>query len=70
MPAELLWPAGTVKWPDGKSVETAMVLNDDGKSYSVRLGPFKTAGVKIESINFVFHYADGSWGSDRQISIK
>lgn len=71
MPPESIWPAGTEKWPDGKSVETVMTPAGDGKTYSVRLGPFPAGagGSAVGSIDFVFHYSDGSWGSDRKITI-
>jgi len=70
IPAESLWPSGTVKWSDGKAVETLLVQSEDGKSYRAKLGPFGKSGAPVEAVNFVFHNADGTWGSDKIISIK
>ncbi len=70
MPEESLWPAGTVKWSDGKAVETLLVPSDDGKSYCAKLGPFNKAAIAVNAVNFVFHNSDGTWGSDKTINIK
>ncbi len=70
MPPESLWPAGTVKWNDGKAVETLLVPSQDGKSHFIKLGPFNNENGAVSALNFVFHNADGSWGSDKTINIK
>ncbi|MCA9516706.1 MAG: hypothetical protein KC635_17310, partial [Myxococcales bacterium] len=55
-PDEGLWPAGTTLWSDGKAVETP--LSPCGDLYCATLGPL---GAGVTLLDFVFHYADGSW---------
>ncbi|MBI4870592.1 MAG: hypothetical protein HY814_03395 [Candidatus Riflebacteria bacterium] len=65
-PPKALWPPQTQAWPDGKAVETPMTASV-GATHVVTLGPVE--GHKIESIEFVFHFADGTWGRDMAISV-
>ncbi len=69
-PPEAWWPAGTKPWTDGKSVETPMVSVPGSKDYEARLGAFSAGDISLSSIDFVFHYTDGSWGKDRRIIVK
>jgi hypothetical protein len=65
LPAAEYWPAGSVEWSDHKAVESPMSgPGQDGK-YSIRIGPFDKAHV-VSEVNFVFHFADGSWSSPDQ----
>lgn len=66
VPAKEYWPANSAAWHDGKSVESEMIPS--GNKYIIKLGPFnKTA---VESVNFVLHYIDDTWGKDYNITIK
>ena len=66
-PPRALWPAGTTAWPDGKAVESPMTPAPDGTA-SVTVGPVSTSGV--ETLEFVFHFADGTWGRDQVITVS
>ncbi|MBM4398081.1 MAG: hypothetical protein FJ087_20640, partial [Deltaproteobacteria bacterium] len=68
LPPESLWPAGTVAYGDGKSVETPMTACEKG--FCATLLPFDDAATVVD---FVVHNDDGSWdnngGSDWHIPI-
>ncbi len=71
-PDSAWWPAGTTAFGDGKSVETP--LAPCGAGFCATLGPFLAEGAPaVEVIDFVFHYADGTWdshgGSDYHVTI-
>ena len=71
LPARELWPAGTVEFGDGKSVETPLAGPDSQGRFSVQLGPF--TGTDVTIIDFVIHHDDGTWdnnqGADYHIPI-
>lgn len=66
LPPRGLWPAGTTAWADGKAVETPMKRRPDGR-WAVTLGP--TQGHSVGRIDFVWHFADGTWGRDQAILV-
>ncbi|MGC4121903.1 MAG: hypothetical protein QM765_46445 [Myxococcales bacterium] len=61
LPPQSLWPMGTVAF-DAKSVETPLVGPDSQGRYTVAIGPF--TGTTIKVVDFVLHYADGSWDNN------
>lgn len=63
LPPKEYWPAGSTAWPDGKAVESEM--QPQGNSYVIRIGPFDKT--PVGRIDFVFHYADNTWGKNYQI---
>ncbi len=72
LPAEEYWPAGTVAWSDGKSVETPLAGPDADGMYVATIGPFAGEQV-VTAVDFVIHRADGGWdnnnGQDYHIAI-
>jgi len=68
IPATCYWPAGSEKWSDGKSIETP--LSPSAGGFAAEIGPFNEPGAKVASVNFVFHYTDGSWSKDKTITIR
>ncbi len=72
LPAEALWPEGSAAYGDGKSVETPLTACAEG--FCATFGPFAKDGqAQIGTLDFVFHYADGSWdnhgGADYHVTI-
>ncbi len=67
LPHASYWPAGSVAFGDGKSIETSM--SKTGDTYLIQIGPFNNSAQEITKINFVFHYDDNSWGKDQIIAV-
>jgi hypothetical protein len=69
-PPEKLWPGGSFRWSDNKAVESRLIGPDEDGKYKLKLGPVSRTAKRIRSIEYVFHYLDNKWGSDRQILIN
>ncbi|MDY0061343.1 MAG: carbohydrate-binding protein, partial [Myxococcota bacterium] len=61
LPPEGIWPAGTVAFGDGKSVETPLVPREGGAGFAATFGP---VGEAVTSLDYVFHHADGTWDNN------
>jgi len=66
-PDEVYWPAGTVDWGDGLSVETPLDGPDGDGLYHVTLGPLNDPSHPITQVDFLFHWSDDTWSSPDQV---
>ncbi|MBN2638923.1 MAG: T9SS type A sorting domain-containing protein [Bacteroidales bacterium] len=63
LPINAYWPANTVDYGDGHSVETPFE-SAGSTAYKVELGPFNNAGQKVTSVHFVLHYDNNTWNNN------
>jgi hypothetical protein len=71
-PVGAYWPPGTVLFNGGPVVETPMTLAN--ADLTLTLGPFDNASQSVSTLDFVLHYADGSWdnhgGADWHVPVS
>jgi len=58
-PHKVYWPAGTVRFEDGQSVDTPLPPPNEAGESVMQLGPFNQAQQVVRSLHMVVH-----WGSD------
>lgn len=61
-PIGAYWPPGTTLWSGGPVVETPMTLA--GGDLTLTLGPFDDPAQTVTTLDFVLHYASGSWDNN------
>ncbi len=69
-PDEVFWPENSTLWTDGVAVETPMSAFPEHDAFQAVIGPFNSDIQNVESIDFVFHYLDGTWGRDMKVKIQ
>ncbi len=72
-PVRLYWPPGTFLWTDEVAVETPLWGPSPAGVCSVAVGPFTSGSQLVQTVDFVFHWADDTWdnnfGQDYHIPI-
>lgn len=68
-PIEEYWPESTKLWPDGKAVHSKLQGPDAEGRYFIKIGPFDNPVQPVSGINFVFHFLNDSWGTDKKITL-
>lgn len=69
-PAEIYWPDDSTLWTDGVAIETPMEVFPERGGFQTVIGPFNKDVQAVDSVEFVYHYLDGSWGKDMKISVQ
>jgi hypothetical protein len=69
-PPALYWPPGTTDFGDGHAVETPMADPDGDAIFEAAVGPFDDPANVVNELDYVIHYADGSWsGTDIFVTV-
>jgi 1,4-alpha-glucan branching enzyme len=65
-PIRMYWPPGSFLWTDGVAVETPLWGPSPARVCSVAVGPFRSGAQLVEKVDFVIHWADGSWDNNSE----